>query len=70
MATTTAGGKVSYTNGDVVRHNVVSTDGLFGSALAGPGETVTVSGTEKLEPGTYQFLCQPHPGMKGQLIVR
>ena len=64
------GGEVSYTNGDIVRHNVTSTDGLFGSALAGPGETVPVAGTENLEAGTYQFYCQPHPGMKGQLIVR
>ena len=29
-----------------------------------------VTGTEKLNPGTYQFFCEPHPGMKGQLIVR
>ena len=64
------GGKVSYTNGDVVRHNVASTQGLFRSALANTGETVTVEGTEKLGPGTYEFLCEPHPGMKGQLIVR
>ena len=64
------GGKVSYTNADAVRHNVASTQGLFRSALANTGETVTVDGTEKLEPGTYEFLCDPHPGMKGQLIVR
>ncbi|MDQ3933182.1 MAG: PQQ-binding-like beta-propeller repeat protein [Actinomycetota bacterium] len=64
------GGKVSYTNADAVRHNVASTQGLFGSALADTGETVPVFGTEKLEPGTYEFICEPHPGMKGQLIVR
>ena len=64
------GGTVSYINADAVRHNVSSTDGLFRSELAGNGETVTVAGTEKLEPGTYQFFCEPHPGMKGQLEVR
>lgn len=64
------GGKVSYTNVDSVRHNVASTQGLFRSELADSGETVPVAGTEKLEPGTYTFLCEPHPEMKGQLIVR
>jgi plastocyanin len=64
------GGKVSYFNADAVRHNVSSTDGLFRSELADGGQSVTVAGTEKLEPGTYQFLCEPHPGMKGQLEVR
>jgi outer membrane protein assembly factor BamB/plastocyanin len=64
------GGTVSYTNLDTVRHNVKSADGLFRSELANTGETVTVAGTEKLEPGTYQFYCEPHPNMTGQLIVR
>ena len=70
VVTINKGGKVSYVNVDAVRHNVSSTDGLFRSELAGNGETVTVAGTEKLEPGTYQFYCEPHPGMKGQLEVR
>jgi outer membrane protein assembly factor BamB/plastocyanin len=64
------GGTVSYFNADNVKHNVASPDGLFGSELADAGETVPVAGTEKLAPGTYQFICQPHPGMKGQLTVR
>ena len=70
IVTINKGGTASYINVDAVRHNVSSTDGLFRSELADTGETVTVAGTEKLEPGTYQFLCEPHPGMKGQLIVR
>ena len=64
------GGTVSYINADIAKHNVASTDGLFRSELAETGQSVTVAGTEKLEPGTYQFLCEPHPGMKGQLVVR
>jgi plastocyanin len=64
------GETVSYTNADNVKHNVASTDGLFRSELADLGETVPVAGTEKLKPGTYQFVCDPHPGMKGQLVVR
>ena len=70
IVTISKGGTASYTNVDAVRHNVSSADGLFRSELADTGQTVTVAGTEKLEPGTYQFFCEPHPGMKGQLVVR
>ena len=70
VVTINQGGTVSYTNGDAVKHNVASPDGLFGSELADGGTTVPVDGVEKLEPGTYPFLCQPHPNMKGQLQVR
>jgi outer membrane protein assembly factor BamB/plastocyanin len=72
----TAGGKATYSNTDIVRHNVVASakgaDGLplFKSALAGTGERVPVAGVEKLKAGTYQFFCAPHPNMKGQLVVR
>ena len=68
--TISKGTTASYLNADAVKHNVASTKGLFRSELADTGQTVAVTGTEKLEPGTYDFLCQPHPGMKGQLIVR
>jgi hypothetical protein len=70
-----AGGTATYTNGDLVRHNVVSNargaDGrpLFQSALASLGQSVPVVGVGNLAPGTYNFFCQPHPNMKGQLIV-
>jgi plastocyanin len=70
VVTISKGATASYTNADAARHNVASTDGLFRSELANTGQTVPVAGTEKLEPGTYQFLCEPHPGMKGQLVVR
>jgi polyvinyl alcohol dehydrogenase (cytochrome) len=64
------GGALSYMNGDAVRHNVSSPKGLFRSELADGGQTVPVAGVEKLEPGTYEFLCDPHPNMKGRLTVR
>ncbi len=70
VVTITKGEKVSYTNVDSVRHNVSSTDGLFRSELADSGGTVPVAGAESLEPGTYEFLCEPHPGMKGKLEVK
>ena len=70
FAMSNKGETVSYTNADAVRHNVASPDGLFRSELADSGQTVAVVGTEKLEPGTYQFICEPHPNMKGELTVR
>jgi outer membrane protein assembly factor BamB/plastocyanin len=70
VVTMNQGGTLSYTNGDAVKHNVASPDGLFASELADGGTTVPVAGVEKLKPGTYPFLCQPHPNMKGELQVR
>ena len=70
IVTISKGTTASYINVDAVRHNVSSPEGLFRSELANTGETQAVAGTEKLEPGTYQFICEPHPNMKGQLIVR
>lgn len=70
FVTIAKGGTASYINVDAIRHNVSSSDGLFRSELANTGETVTVAGTEKLNQGSYQFFCEPHPGMKGQLQVR
>lgn len=64
------GGTATYFNADAAKHNVASTDGLFRSELADTGTSVPVEGVEKLEPGTYQFICEPHPGMKGQLVVQ
>ena len=70
IVTINKGGTASYTNCDAVKHNVSSPDGLFRSELADSGATVPVDGVEKLEPGTYEFLCEPHPNMKGELTVR
>ena len=67
---------VTYTNADIVRHNVVSTakgpDGqpLFSSELAHTGQTVPVVGVEKLAGRDLPVLLPPHPNMKGQLVVR
>ena len=70
VVTVSKGGTATYLNADAVRHNVASADGLFRSELADNGESVPVTGVEKLEPGTYEFFCEPHPNMKGQLQVR
>jgi outer membrane protein assembly factor BamB/plastocyanin len=64
------GDSLSYLNADAVKHNVSSPDGLFRSELADGGTSVPVVGVEKLKPGEYTFLCEPHPNMKGTLTVR
>jgi FtsP/CotA-like multicopper oxidase with cupredoxin domain len=70
----TTGGSLTFVNLDQLAHTVTSVarkpDGspLFnGNAL--PGKTVQVQGVDKLPAGTYQFYCQFHPNMTGQLIV-
>ncbi len=77
VATTTVGGKLTYTNADVARHDVVARDKgpdgapLFRSVLAGLGQSVPVTGTDRVQAGkTYAFYCSIHPGMQGQLVVR
>ena len=70
-------GSLSYTNLDVVQHDVVARDRaadgqpVFRSRLAGLGETVPVEGLDRVESGsTYPFFCSLHTNMQGQLIVR
>ncbi|HVT63867.1 MAG TPA: multicopper oxidase domain-containing protein [Mycobacteriales bacterium] len=70
----TTGSSLTFINLDQLAHTVTSVarkpDGspLFnGNAL--PGKTAKVEGVEKLPAGTYQFYCQFHPNMTGELIV-
>jgi hypothetical protein len=41
----------------------------FSSGLADWMQVKTMSGTDKLPKGTYEFICQVHPSMRGTLIV-
>jgi polyvinyl alcohol dehydrogenase (cytochrome) len=72
-----AGGKLSFTNLDVVQHDVTSDDRgpdgrpLFHSKLVGLGEAASVDGVDKLQSGkSYGFFCSVHPGMRGTLVVQ
>jgi polyvinyl alcohol dehydrogenase (cytochrome) len=72
-----AGSQISFTNLDVVQHDVTAVDKgpdgrpLFQSKLVGLGESAPVSGTEKLPGGrSYTFYCSVHPGMRGTLVVQ
>jgi amicyanin len=63
------GTRVTWTNQDSARHNVVidgeGADGL-GSELLAKGESYSFTFTE---PGMTNYLCEPHPYMKGMINV-
>ncbi len=72
------GTKVTWTNEDVFTyldgefsgvHNAVGTRGpeQFSTGMLAHGESDSHVFTE---PGTYEYICTPHPYMKGRIIVR
>ena len=63
----TAGTTVTWTNNDPLEHSVTAVDRSFDSGLIKSGGTWRYTFTR---PGTYQFSCQPHPFMKGVVIVK
>lgn len=62
-----AGGKVTWTNDDSVGHDVTADDFESGSPGGIQGGS-TYSHTFK-KPGTYDYVCSVHPGMKGSVKV-
>lgn len=62
-----AGTVVEWTNHDPVPHTVTADDGSFDSGSIEPGATWR----HRFDtPGTYPFVCAPHPFMRGSVIVR
>ena len=65
--TVAAGTKVTFTNNGAQPHNASSADGGgWDTGLLAKGETANVTFNR---PGTYNFICSPHPSMIGQIIV-
>ena len=65
--TVTAGTTVKFTNNGAQPHNATSSDGGgFDTGLLAKGETATVTFNR---PGSYTYICTPHPSMIGQIIV-
>jgi amicyanin len=62
------GETVTWTNQDTVRHDVRVTSGpvTFTSALLGKGESFSHTFDQV---GTYEYICSPHPYMKGTVTV-
>ena len=63
----TVGTTVEWTNNDPMPHTVTATDKSFDSRLINPGKTFRYTFTRT---GTFNFFCQPHPFMKGTVVVR
>ena len=63
----TTGTTVAWTNNDPLEHSVTAIDRSFDSGLIASGASWRHTFTK---PGTYQFFCQPHPFMKGVVIVK
>ena len=64
--TVTIGDSVTWTNADAVAHTATSTSGAFDSGDLATGESYTVTFTA---PGTFDYLCTPHPTMTGRIVV-
>jgi plastocyanin len=64
--TITAGDTVTWTNQDPVAHTATSTGGAFDSGTMEQGESFSLTFAD---PGTYDYLCTPHPTMTGRIIV-
>jgi amicyanin len=65
--TITAGDTVTWTNDDSAVHTATSTTGGFDSGDLAQGASYSFTFTE---PGTYDYLCTPHPTMTGQIVVQ
>ena len=63
----TVGTTVEWTNNDPMPHTVTATGKSFDSGLINPGKTWRHTFTKA---GTFSFFCQPHPFMKGTIVVR
>ena len=65
--TITAGDTVTWTNEDAIAHTATSTTSAFDSGLLNQGESFSLTFTT---PGTYDYLCTPHPSMTGRIVVQ
>lgn len=64
--TITAGDTVVWTNEDAMIHTATSVSGAFDSGDLDQGESYSLTFTT---PGTYDYLCTPHPSMTGRIVV-
>lgn len=61
------GSTIEVTNLDSSPHTLTAVDGGFDTGNLGQGETATI--VVPTTPGTYEFFCEIHPSMTGQLVV-
>jgi plastocyanin len=61
-----AGQAVEFVNTGQVVHTATSRDGAFDTGNMRAGERVVI---QIDEPGTYDYICTPHPWMMGTIVV-
>lgn len=61
-----AGDTVTWTNLDADAHTATATGGAFDSGLLDEGDSYSFTFAQ---PGTYDYLCTPHPFMTGRIVV-
>ncbi|HET9017601.1 MAG TPA: ScyD/ScyE family protein [Thermomicrobiaceae bacterium] len=66
QVTIRTGQSVTFVNLGTVAHTATDSQGRFDTGLLQPGQSVTIRFDA---PGRYDYSCQPHPWMKGVLIV-
>jgi plastocyanin len=64
--TIAVGTTVVWTNDDAAPHTVTASNGAFDSGNLDKGASYSFTFTQE---GTYNYVCQYHPGMKGQIVV-
>jgi plastocyanin len=60
------GGKIIWTNSDSMIHTATASDQSFDTGFVSGGASSELTFEN---PGTYDYICQVHPWMKGQIIV-
>ena len=61
-----AGTLVNWTNRDGLPHTATASDGAFDSGNLPPGEAFSFAFDQ---PGSFDYVCQYHPGMQGTIVV-
>ena len=61
------GDTVRWTNRDSVAHTATARNGSFDTGLLADGESASI---RFRVPGTYRYICTPHPEMTGTVVVR
>jgi plastocyanin len=66
-----AGTKITWSNGDDSPHTATAADdaqrGAFDTQVIKKGKSATITFGK---PGTYAYICDLHPFMKGSIVVR
>lgn len=64
--TVAAGTEVTFTNAGAITHTATQADGIWDTGDIRPGASSTITFTV---PGTYTYICTPHPWMIGEVQV-